>query len=75
MTKLYMCMLFLFHQKLLQKYRFHLNQIIILDAEQFGLTCTIVENRTHTIECQGINGVINESEVACVYDSGPMQEC
>ena len=42
-------------------------------ADRFGLNCTINKNRTHTVQCESISGVINESEVACVYDSGPMR--
>ena len=41
---------------------------------RFGLICTGDENRTLTIQCEGIGGIVNGSEVACVYDSGPMQE-
>ena len=43
-------------------------------AGRFGLSCTIDGNRKLTVQCRGIGGVINGSEVACVYDSGPMQE-
>ena len=41
---------------------------------RFELSCTVDETRMHTVRCEGIGGVINGSEVACVYDSGPMQE-
>ena len=40
----------------------------------FGFNCTVDESRTQVVRCEGINGVINESEVACVYDSGKEQE-
>jgi hypothetical protein len=36
--------------------------------------CTIDIARIQTVRCEGIGGVINESEVACVYDSGKLQE-
>ena len=41
---------------------------------RFALNCTVVENRTLTVQCEGIYGVINKSEVTCVYDSGQIQE-
>ena len=41
---------------------------------QFELSCTIDETRPRTVQCDGIEGVIDGSEVACVYDSGPMQK-
>ena len=41
---------------------------------RFGLNCTVVENRTLTVYCEGIYGVINKSEVTCVYESGQIQE-
>ena len=47
---------------------------LILHAGGFGFNCTIDGSRTQTVRCEGINGVINESEVACVYDSGKVQE-
>ena len=40
----------------------------------FELSCTIDETRPPTVQCDGIEGVIDGSEVACVYDSGPMQK-
>ena len=40
----------------------------------FEINCIVDMNRTYTVRCEGINGVINESMVACVYDSGSMQE-
>ena len=40
----------------------------------FELSCTIDETRPRTVQCDGIEGVIDGSEVACVYDSGPMQK-
>ena len=40
----------------------------------FGFNCTVDTFRTQTVRCEGINGVINEFEVACVYDSGKVQE-
>ena len=41
---------------------------------RFGISCTVNENRTFAVQCQGISGVINDSEVGCIYDSGPMVE-
>ena len=41
---------------------------------RFGFNCTVDESRTQTVRCEGISGVINKSEVACVYDSGKVQE-
>ena len=42
---------------------------------RFEFNCTTDESRTQTVRCEGINpGVINESKVACVYDSGKVQE-
>ena len=43
-------------------------------APRFILSCSVVENRIVTIHCEGINGDINESEVACIYGSGQIQE-
>ena len=40
----------------------------------FELICTIDETRPPTVRCDGIEEVIDGSEVACIYDSGPMQE-
>ena len=41
---------------------------------KFVLNCAVVEDRKLTVHCDGVNGVINESEVTCIYDSGQIQE-
>ena len=41
---------------------------------RFGLNCAIDVHKTLTVQCEGVGGVIDGSTVACVYDSGPIQE-
>ena len=41
---------------------------------RFGLNCAVDVYRTLTVQCEGVGGVIDGSTVACVYDSGPIQE-
>lgn len=39
----------------------------------FELNCTVNDDRTLTVQCEGVSGVINYSEVFCIYDdSGVM---
>ena len=40
----------------------------------FELNCTGIVDRTLMIQCEGVSGVITDSDVVCIYDDGPMRE-
>ena len=52
----------------------HNNIILFSLPVRFGLNCAVDVHRTLTVQCEGVGGVIDGSKVACVYDSGPIQE-
>ena len=40
----------------------------------FELDCTVDGDRTLVVRCEGVSGVINDSQVVCIYDDGPMRK-
>ena len=40
----------------------------------FELNCTVNADRIPMVRCEGVSGVINDSEVDCIYDDGLMRE-
>ena len=47
---------------------------VVLYITVFELNCIAGENRTLMVRCEGVSGVINDSQIVCIYDDGPMRE-